>query len=106
MNDAPVIDPPNAAATTNEDTPLAFSGGQAISVTDVDAGENAPAANDLDVTLTIPAGTLSVGLASGVTVTGNGTGAHVGRPVRRLPSTPRSATWSGPRRSTTTPTAR
>ena len=76
VNDAPVIDPPNGTPMPNEDTTLAFTGSNAISVSDVDAAENAGTADDLDVDLTIPAGRLSVGVApSGVTVTGNDTGA-------------------------------
>ena len=72
VNDAPVLTVP-AAPTTNEDVPLAFTGGNAISVADLDAG-----AQNVDVDVSIPAGALTVDtltLPIGITMTGNGTGA-------------------------------
>jgi len=63
VNDAPVITAP-AAASTNEDTTLAFS---TISVNDVDAGSG-----NVTVTLNVANGTLTLASTSGLTVSGNG----------------------------------
>ncbi len=67
-NAAPVITAPGAQ-TTPEDTPLVFSGGNAISVADSDAGNNA-----LKVTLTATNGTLTLSGTTGLSfTTGDGT---------------------------------
>lgn len=68
-NDAPVNAVP-AAQITNEDTAKVFSSanGNAISISDVDAG-----ASPVQVTLSVASGTLTLGGTTGLTVTGNGT---------------------------------
>jgi hypothetical protein len=69
VNDAPVNHlPPDQ--TTDEDTPLVFSGGSgnAITVSDADAG-----GGELKATLTAAHGTVKLGGSSGVTVSGDGT---------------------------------
>lgn len=67
VNDAPVVTAPTAAST-DEDTGLAFSSanGNAITVSDADATE-------LTVALTATNGTLALGSTTNLTVTGNGT---------------------------------
>ena len=70
VNDAPVNTVPGAQST-NENTPLTFSGGNGnqISVNDVDAGTNA-----IQVTLTATNGTLTLSGTSGLSFTvGDGT---------------------------------
>jgi VCBS repeat-containing protein len=69
VNDAPVNSVPGTQ-TVAEDATLTFSaaGGNAITVSDVDAGGNA-----IQVTLTATNGTLAVGSTTGLTVIGNGT---------------------------------
>lgn len=67
VNDAPVLSSPGSVSVL-EDAPYAFGAG-AISVADVDAGSG-----DVEVGLSVANATLTVG-TSGVTVTGNGTGA-------------------------------
>ena len=54
VNDAPVNTVPGAQ-TTNEDTALTFTGANAITIADVDAG-----GSDVEVTLTVTSGTLDV----------------------------------------------
>ena len=66
VNDAPVNTAP-ATATTAEDSALAFTGADAISVADVDSG-----ANPLTVLLTVNNGTLTA-TGSGASVSGSGT---------------------------------
>jgi hypothetical protein len=65
VNDAPVNHAP-ASVSPAEDTPFAFTGGNAVSVSDVDIG-----AGTLSVELTVAHGTVTVGTAN-VTVGGNG----------------------------------
>jgi hypothetical protein len=65
VNDAPVNHAP-ASVSPAEDTPFAFTGGNAVSVSDVDIG-----AGTLSVELTVGHGTVTVGTAN-VTVGGNG----------------------------------
>jgi len=74
-NDAPVNSVP-AAQSVNEDNPLIFSGtnGNAITVSDPDAGEG-----DLEVTLGVTGGTLTLGDAGAVTVTGGADGSSTVR---------------------------
>lgn len=67
-NDAPVITV-GPARSIDEDAPTAFIGADRISVADPDAG--ASVANR--VTLSVSHGTLDLGAAGGVTLTGNGT---------------------------------
>ena len=67
VNDAPAITRP-ATATTNEDTPFTFSGGNLISIADVDA-----ASGSLSLTLSATNGTLTLSGTTGLTVSGNGT---------------------------------
>src|SRR5256885_723912 len=67
VDDAPVITRP-ATATTNEDTPFTFSGGNVISIADVDAG-----AGSETVTLSVTNGTLTLSGTTRLTVSGNGT---------------------------------
>ncbi len=71
VNDAPVNVKPGAQ-TTLEDTSLTFStgGGNAISVSDVDAGSG-----NLQVDLGVSHGLLTLSGTAGLTVTGNGTAA-------------------------------
>jgi VCBS repeat-containing protein len=66
-NDAPVITRP-ATATTNEDTPFTFSGGNVISIADPDAGSGS-----ISVTLAVTNGTLTLSGTTGLSVTGDGT---------------------------------
>ena len=68
VNDAPVNTTPGAQ-TTAEDGPLIFSSanGNALTVADVDGGT-------LTATVAVTQGTLTLGSAAGVTVSGNGTG--------------------------------
>jgi hypothetical protein len=65
VNDAPVNHAP-ASVSPAEDTPFAFTGGNTVSVSDVDIG-----AGTLSVELTVGHGTVTVGTAN-VTVGGNG----------------------------------
>src|SRR3954452_8715601 len=67
VNDGPVNTVPGAQAI-NEDTTFTFTGGNAISINDIDA-----AAGSLTVTLSATNGTLTLGSTAGLTVTGNGT---------------------------------
>ena len=68
LNDAPVNTVPGAQ-TINEDATLTFTGGNAISIADADAGSS-----DLTTTLSIADGALSVGaVMAGLVVTGEGT---------------------------------
>ena len=69
---SPVNDPPvntlPATASTNEDTPLSFTGGNAVSVADPDVGQT------LTTTLSVPVGTtLTVSTGGGAAITGDGT---------------------------------
>jgi hypothetical protein len=70
VNDAPVVTVP-ASQMTDEDTPRVFStaNGNAISVSDVDAGTGS-----VTVMLTTTRGTLMLATTTGLTVSGNGTG--------------------------------
>src|SRR6185312_9644255 len=70
VNDAPVNAVP-AAQTMNEDGTLTFSSanGNAISIADVDAGSG-----NVQVTLAVTNGVLTLAGISGLTVSGNGTG--------------------------------
>lgn len=63
VNDAPVVTVPGAQATA-EDGPLVFSGGNGITVSDVDAGSGV-----VQVTITVTHGTVSLG---GTTVPAGG----------------------------------
>src|SRR5207248_2843741 len=54
-NDPPVITAPSAGVTTNEDTALAFTGGNAVSVNDPDASTS-----DVSVTLTVLHGKVAI----------------------------------------------
>lgn len=65
VNDAPVNTLP-AAVGTDEDTAIAFTGANLVSVADVDAGTS-----PIQVTLAATNGTASVAVAAGVTITGN-----------------------------------
>jgi len=68
VNEAPVNSVPGAQ-TINEDTPLTFTGGNAITINDVDAGSN-----DVQVTLAVTNGTLDiVNIPAGLVVTGDNT---------------------------------
>jgi len=68
VNDAPVITRP-ATATVNEDTAFTFSGGNVISIADVDAASGA-----LAVTLGVTSGVLNLSGTAGLSpLTGNGT---------------------------------
>lgn len=69
INDPPVVTVPGAQ-TTQEEQARVFStaNGNAITISDVDAGSA-----DLQVTLTVTNGTLTMGSTTGLTVTGNGT---------------------------------
>ncbi len=68
VNDAPVNNVP-AAQTVNEDTPLVFTGGNAISISDVDAG-----AGSETVTLSVGSGALTLNGTAGLAFTvGDGT---------------------------------
>jgi VCBS repeat-containing protein len=69
VNDAPVITRP-ASVSVNEDTALAFTGGNAVSIADVDA-----ASGTMGLTLGVSNGTLTLGTTTGLTVSGNGTNA-------------------------------
>jgi VCBS repeat-containing protein len=64
-NDPPVVSSP-ATVSVNEDTSLAFTGGNAISVSDPDIFSGS-----MTVTLGVGHGTLTVGSAGGATVTGS-----------------------------------
>lgn len=68
-NDPPIHTLP-ASITTDEDTPLAFTGTNTISVTDADAGTN-----PIRTSLTLPTGqgTLNLTAQAGLTIAGNGT---------------------------------
>ena len=70
VNDAPVNTVPNAQ-TTAEDTTLTFSalGGNGIATSDVDAG-----ADDVEVSLGVAHGTLTLSGTAGLTFTGGGNG--------------------------------
>src|SRR5258705_502391 len=70
VNDAPVNTVP-AAQSVNEDGSLTFSvaNGNAISIADVDAG-----ASNVQVTLAVTNGVLTLAGTAGLTVSGNGTG--------------------------------
>ena len=68
VNDAPTITAP-ASGTVDEDTDLVFSGGNLISVADIDAG-----ASSIQVTLTTLNGTMTLSGTAGLTITGQGTG--------------------------------
>jgi hypothetical protein len=63
----PSISAPQAVSV-NENSTFAFNGGNAISVSD-------PSQTAEQLTLTIGQGALSIGTATGLTITGNGTGA-------------------------------
>ncbi|HEV8001664.1 MAG TPA: kelch repeat-containing protein, partial [Planctomycetaceae bacterium] len=63
---APSITAP-ATASVNENSTLAFTGGDAISVTD-------PSGTSEQLTLAVSQGTLNLGTTTGLTVTGNGSG--------------------------------
>jgi VCBS repeat-containing protein len=66
VNQAPTSTAP-ASVTTNEDTTLSFTGGNALSVADVDSP-------NLTVSLNVAHGTLTLGTTTGLTfTTGNGT---------------------------------
>ncbi len=67
---SPPVNTVPATATTNEDTPLAFTGLKLISVADSDAGSSA-----IRTTVSVPSGqgTLTVVTVAGLTVTNNGT---------------------------------
>jgi VCBS repeat-containing protein len=72
VNDPPVNTVPGTiggAMVTNEDTPLTFGAGNAVSVADSDAG-----GDDVKVTLSADHGTLTLATTSGMVVTGDGTG--------------------------------
>ena len=67
-NRAPVVSSP-ASVSTMEETPLIFSGGDLISFSDIDAGTQ-----DLEVTLTVSHGDLTLSTTAGLTFTvGDGT---------------------------------
>ena len=68
INDAPVITVP-AAQTTAEDTSLTITG---ISVSDVDVDETI--GGELEATLSVTSGTITLSAGSGVTVTGGAEG--------------------------------
>src|SRR5262249_39694555 len=70
VNDAPVNSVP-AAQSTNEDTPLVFSnaGGNALSISDVDAGNGT-----MQVTLSVANGTLNLSATSGLAFTAGANG--------------------------------
>src|SRR6185369_9802131 len=75
VNDAPVNTVPGSLGTP-QNTPLVFSGGNAISIADVDAG-----GNTIQVTLTVTNGTLTLSGTSGLSFAfsdANGTGAGDG----------------------------
>ena len=75
VNDAPVNTVPGSLGTP-QDTPLVFSGGNTISIADVDAG-----GNTVQVTLTASNGTLTLSGTSGLSFSftdANGTGAGDG----------------------------
>lgn len=69
VNDAPVNVLPTDPQVAQEDTPFVIQG---LQVQDVDAGSGV-----MSVTLSVEHGTLNLPAGSGVTVTGNGTGALV-----------------------------
>src|SRR5262249_16530940 len=73
VNDSPVTSRP-AAHTMHEDGLLTFSsaGGNAISISDVDAGSGS-----VQVTLAVPTLILALPITTGLTVSGNGTGTVV-----------------------------
>ena len=66
VNDSPVITAP-AALSATEDTPLTFGGANTITVSDVDS-------SSLTTTLAVTNGKLTLSSATGVTITGSGTG--------------------------------
>lgn len=69
INDAPVLTVPGAQSFISDfDNVFSADSGNAISISDVDAGDN-----DVHVDLTIGDGTLTLSSTSSVTVTGNGT---------------------------------
>ncbi|MCE4224898.1 tandem-95 repeat protein [Methylobacterium sp. C25] len=70
VNDAPINTVPSAQ-TVDEDTDLVLSSanGNAVTVSDIDAG-----GGNLSTTLSVQHGTLTLGGSSNVTVSGNGTG--------------------------------
>ncbi len=68
VNDAPVNTVPGAQ-TTNEDTALTFTGANAITIADVDAG-----GSDVEVTLAVANGTLNVVDAAGLGIVGDNSG--------------------------------
>jgi hypothetical protein len=69
VNDAPINKIPPTTLVIDEDTSLTFSGENAISVSDVDAGTN-----DIQVTLAAANGKLKILTNSGTVLKGNGTG--------------------------------
>ncbi len=66
INDSPLNTVPGNQ-TTGEDTPLVFTGPNAITVTDVDSPS-------VETTISVVHGTVTLGSLAGVTVTGDGTG--------------------------------
>jgi len=68
VNDAPAVTRP-AAVVATEDTQFAFSGGNTISVADVDGGSGSET-----LTLSVSHGTLNLATTTGLTVSGNSTG--------------------------------
>jgi VCBS repeat-containing protein len=79
------------AATINEDTPLAFSTlmGNAISISDIDAGDS-----DIQVTLSVTNGSLSLGSQTGITVESDGTTLILTGPVAALNTALNGLTFS------------
>jgi VCBS repeat-containing protein len=79
------------AAATNEDTPLAFSTlmGNAISISDIDAGDS-----NIQVTLSVTNGSLSLGSQTGITVEGDGTTLTLTGPVAALNTALNGLTFS------------
>ncbi|AFZ00453.1 FG-GAP repeat domain-containing protein [Calothrix sp. PCC 6303] len=69
VNDAPINKVPLTSLIIDEDTSLTFSGENAISVSDVDAGTN-----DIQVTLTTANGILEIPTNTNIALRGNGTG--------------------------------
>jgi hypothetical protein len=74
VNDPPVNSVPQTTQTLDEDTPLVFStaNGNAISVADLDADEGS---GEVQVTLVVDHGGLTLSQQTGLAVTGDGSGA-------------------------------
>jgi large repetitive protein len=67
INDAPNIAAPTGPINVNEDAPLSFTGVNAITVADVDAGTT----SNNQVTLSVSNGNLSIATTPGVVITNN-----------------------------------